>query len=749
MSSPVFKEVRYDLNSLINYIELGEIGLPDLQRPFVWKNVKVRDLFDSMYRGFPVGYVLFWQNTIADHVRSIGGEEKQKPPRLLVVDGQQRLTSVYAVVKGIPVVRENYSTEPIRIAFNPLRASFEVMDAAILRDKTYIPDISVLWSKETDIFEVVEQYFDALEGVREVTVEEKKNSRDALRRLQSLLSFPFTALELSPEVTEEEVAEVFVRINSRGTPLNQADFILTLMSVFWDQGRKELEAFSRRARDPSSGQASPYNTIFQPEPDQLLRASVGVAFKRSRLRHVYSILRGKDLETEEVSNSRRDEQFGILKKAQEKILNVQYWHDFLTCVRAAGFRNARLISSQNAVIFAYVLYQIGRIELGIEEQALRKAIAQWLFMSMLTGRYTRSGESTMEFDLALFRGVSEGEIFLGILAGVCQTTLTDDYWEITLPTQLATSSPRSPSLFAYQAGLVLLGATALYSKQSVADMIDGDVSGVRGPAERHHLFPKAHLASLGIKATREVNQIANMAFIEWGDNVKVSKTSPAEYVSVLEERFSKGEMEEMYRLHALQEGWQDLDYEQFLERRREAMAEIIREAYQKVEAGGRRVDEQPAPVVDSIQRGESDTVEFKSTLRVNLHTSKNDPRIELSALKTIAGFLNGAGGRLIIGVDDDGNALGLADDKFPNEDKMSLHLVNIVKDRLGMKALTRINHRFEEYDDGRVLIIDVEKSNAPVFVKDGSSERFYVRTGPATSEMSPSDTQAYLRERFD
>ena len=173
MSSPVFKEVRYDLNSLINYIELGEIGLPDLQRPFVWKNVKVRDLFDSMYRGFPVGYVLLWQNTIADHVRSIGGEVKQMPPRLLVVDGQQRLTSVYAVVKGLPVVRENYSKEPIRIAFNPLRASFEVMDAANIRNKTYIPDISVLWSKETDIFEVVEQYFDALEGVREVTAEEK------------------------------------------------------------------------------------------------------------------------------------------------------------------------------------------------------------------------------------------------------------------------------------------------------------------------------------------------------------------------------------------------------------------------------------------------------------------------------------------------------------------------------------------------------------------------------------------------
>ena len=168
MSETVFKEVRYDLSSLVKFIELGEIGLPDIQRPFVWKNAKVRDLFDSMYRGYPVGYLLLWQNALADGVRTIGGDPKQKPPRLLVVDGQQRLTSLYAVVKGIPVVRDNYATELIQIAFNPLLEKFEVADAAIRRDKAYIPDISRLWSEDTDIFEVVEDYLSSLETTRNV-----------------------------------------------------------------------------------------------------------------------------------------------------------------------------------------------------------------------------------------------------------------------------------------------------------------------------------------------------------------------------------------------------------------------------------------------------------------------------------------------------------------------------------------------------------------------------------------------------
>jgi uncharacterized protein with ParB-like and HNH nuclease domain len=194
----------------------------------------------------------------------VGIDPKQNPARLLIVDGQQRVTSLYAIVNDVQVIRDNYKSESIRIAFNPLSEKFEVTDSAIRRNKAYIPDISRLWSDETDIFEVVEEYLGSLESTRFVEDEDRKQIRKSISRLQSLLSYPFTALELSANISEEDVSEIFVRINSRGTPLNQADFILTLMSVFWDEGRAELERFCRAARTPALGKPSPFIHLSSP-----------------------------------------------------------------------------------------------------------------------------------------------------------------------------------------------------------------------------------------------------------------------------------------------------------------------------------------------------------------------------------------------------------------------------------------------------------------------------------------------------
>jgi hypothetical protein len=240
-------------------------------------------------------------------------------------------------------------SERIYIAFNPLEERFEVADAAIQRDKAFIPDISCVWS--TGIFKVAASYLHELRASREVSDEETEKIQNAISKLQSLLTFPFTALELAPNISEENVSDVFVRINSKGTPLNQADFILTLMSVFWDEGRAELERFCRDARKPTKGTASAFNHFIEPAPDQLLRVDVGVAFKRARLQYVYSILRGKDLETGRFSGERRVAQFDMRKKAQARTLNIQHWHDFMNCIRMAGFRSGKMISSNNNLLF--------------------------------------------------------------------------------------------------------------------------------------------------------------------------------------------------------------------------------------------------------------------------------------------------------------------------------------------------------------------------------------------------------------
>ena len=148
MSNTVFTQVGYTLGDLVSYIDMRQIGLPEIQRPFVWGNAKVRDLFDSMYRGYPVGYLLFWKNAYTDSRRMIGSNAKDGTPDLLVVDGQQRLTSLYAVINKIEVIRKNFDKEYIKIAFNPIEENFKVCDAAIDRNKSYISDISILWKRE-------------------------------------------------------------------------------------------------------------------------------------------------------------------------------------------------------------------------------------------------------------------------------------------------------------------------------------------------------------------------------------------------------------------------------------------------------------------------------------------------------------------------------------------------------------------------------------------------------------------------
>lgn len=626
---------------------------------------------------------------------------------------------------------------------------FEVTDVAIERDKSYISDISILWSKDTDLFEVVENYLVGLKGSREISSEEEKQIKKAISKLQSLVSFPFTALELSANISEENVSDVFVRINSKGTPLKQADFILTLMSVFWDEGRSQLEAFCRQARKPSMDMPSSFNHFIQPDPDQLLRVSVGLGFKRARLQYVYSLLRGKDLETGQFSDERRINQFEILRKAQERVINPQVWHEFMNCIRLAGFRSDKMISSQNNLLFSYILYLMGKTEYAVDEFRLRNVIARWFFMSSLTGRFTGSPESAMEFDLARFRDINDGNEFINILERACDMPLTEDYWRITLPNDLATSSPRSPSLFAYNAALVLLDARALFSKSKVSELLDPISQGTRGAVERHHLFPKGYLETLGITDLRETNQIANYALVEWGDNVKISKQSPSEYLPELSSRFNKSELDRMYHWHALPEYWEKMDYSEFLEQRRELIAQVILEGYQTLAAEPAKTAEcQPLSIKDIIMTGESDQVEFKSTLRINLHTRDRDPRMELAVLRTIAGFLNTNGGVLTIGVADDGSPLGIDSDGFENEDKMGLHLVNMIKDRMNPTVMAFIHLHFEDYNGCRVMVVHCSKSMKPIFVKDGNLERFYIRTGPSTTELSASQTQDYIKQRF-
>lgn len=743
----LFKEVNYNLSTLIQQIDLGIIGLPDIQRPFVWKDTKVRDLFDSMYRGYPVGYFLFWANGYQEHTKTIGEPTKQKPPQLLIVDGQQRLTSLFAVMKQRSIIRQNYETENIIISFKPLEERFEIPDAATKRSPEYIQNISELWSPDINIFSFTQQFIDKLQSTRQVNLQEINQIQESISRLKNLEHYPFSVLELSAAIDEEQVADVFVRINSQGKKLNTTDFILTLMSVFWEEGRRDLEDFCASARQPNTSEASAFNYLITPDPEQMLRVSVGFGFRRARMQYVYSILRGKDLETGEFSEDRRDQQFATLKDAQAKVLNLTNWHEFLKALHRAGYVRSDYISSQVNILYVYTMYLIGKYDFQVPAFELREIIARWFYMTSLTGRYTGSPESQMEADLADLRDLSSAKDFISLLDKTIATQFTTDFWQINLPNDLATSSSRSPSLFAYYAALQVLDAKGLFSQLKVSDLLHAGLKSNKSALEKHHLFPKNYLVSLGFDDQRLRNQIANFALVEWSDNIKISDSSPSEYMKFMKDRFDHQELRDMYYYHALPDDWQHMPYEEFLQVRRQKIADIIQAGYNKLSSLDSE-NETTTPIDQLIQEGESENIEFKSTLRTNLYTNHKDPKIELAFLKTIAAFLNTHGGILIVGINDAGEPLGLDADGFDNQDKFYLHAINLIRNRIGTENALYIHASFEVFQGKPIFLVSCKPALKPVYVIDQAQEKFFARTGNSTTELVGRSLEDYINLRF-
>ncbi|MFH1914885.1 MAG: DUF262 domain-containing protein [Pseudomonadota bacterium] len=584
MSQTLFAKMDTTAEYLVSAVDQGDIGLPDIQRPFVWSASSVRDLFDSMFKGYPVGYLMLWDNPNESSSRQIGtAGHGQDSPTTLIIDGQQRLTSLYAVMKGKPVLDKNFHERFIVIGFNPLKGKFEVTSSAIKRSSEWLPDLSAIFKQGTDSYSLVTNFLERLRSSREVSGEEQSVIAKNIQRLLELKNYPFSALKIGLQTDEEQVADIFVRVNSKGQNLKQADFILTLLSVFWEEGRQELEAFCRDSRmppTPGSG-ASPFNRHIKPDPDQLLRVAIAVGLRRARLKYAYQFLRGKDVESGEFVPEVREANLKRLASAQQKMLSLTNWHQFLKCLTWAGFRSGKQISSDVALLYSYAFYLIGKTEYGLDYSVLRQLIGRYFFMITLTSRYTGSFESAMDEDMARLRGIHSGEEFAQVMQGIIDTNLTDDFWKITLPGNLETSSSSSAYLNAYHAAQNILGAKVLFSDVKIHELLDPEIAAPKSALEIHHLFPKAYLKSNRITETRIINQIANYALVEWEDNIDISDSAPSEYIVRYEDRYHV-DLESRYKEHALPAKWYEMSYDDFLQERRKLMAEVICQGFSKL-----------------------------------------------------------------------------------------------------------------------------------------------------------------------
>jgi len=539
------------------------------------------------------------------------------------------------------------------------------------------------------------------------------------------------------------------------------------MSVFWDEGRRALEAWSRDVRTPGT---PAWNPFFSPEPDHLLRVAIALGFKRGPLEDAYGVLRGRDRKTGKVSAEARETQFARLADAQARTLDTGVWKEFLQSLIRAGHRSSATISSNLAIVYSYAFYVIGKHDYGVPLKQLRDVIARWFFMTTLTGRYSFSPESRAGSDLAALPAETTPDAFVAHLGAVIDQQLTNDFWEIRLPGDLATSASRSPTLFAYLAALNILDAQVLFSKMRCSELLDPVLAGGKPKLQRHHLFPKKYLEGIGITDVKQVNQIANLALLEWHDNLAIAANDPTEYWPAYLDamrtsvngmpQFSDGEIERMLNHHALPQDWPALDYEDFLAQRRRLMAKVIREAFTRLSEGAPDAPHETWPPSEAaiehlLREGESARVEMKSSLRADTLDRGVPPKVlEKVVARTVAGFLNSHGGILVIGVDDFGRPLGLERDirtlQRKDTDGFQQALVQVLVSYLGADIAAAVRFHMAKIgtEAADVALIDCPPHAHPVVLQDGNDKELHVRTGNTTRLMDIQEAIGYIAQHW-
>lgn len=590
MGKELFDNIPSKVADLLSDVKNGRIGLPDLQRPFVWKDNKVRELLDSMMKGYPIGYIMLWsspdnyENT--DH---IGKNEKTfKRPEDLVIDGQQRLTALLAAIYGVTIKDKNYNERTIKISFNPLTREFAVWTQAYERNPEWISEISRVFAadQEHNVSKFRKAFIKSANESREknnenlLTEDEEDLIEKNINDLLNLGIYSLPTLKINSKADEQDVADIFVRVNSGGQTLTEKNFIETLIAVYDNDVHNKINQFCAASRVPAD--KTSYNQILFVDPSHLIRMSVGVGFRRARLRYAYMLLRGKNLKTGEITQTVREDNLRIFKNSLDIVTSLNNWHSFMNLFVSAGYLKSSFVASSNAVVFSYVLYLIGKYDYKVSSVDLQRIICKWIFMSTITGFYTGSTETEVEKQFADLRDVHNANEFVAYLDSVIKNRFTDDYFTYSLPSELNSSSATSPAWYGYIAALNVLGTPMLFSNVPLSQYFVTGANGGKNSIDKHHIFPKHYLEQIGYNNDRDRNQIANFTYLDYTTNIDISDAPPTEYVARYKDKIG----EDAYKLacaqNALPENFELLPYPDFLAQRRILMAKIVKSAYEKL-----------------------------------------------------------------------------------------------------------------------------------------------------------------------
>jgi hypothetical protein len=537
MQSEKYSVTQLTVSNILGMIESKNIAIPEIQRPFVWKRSQVRDLIDSLYNGYPTGYLIIWQNP---NVKLKDGRDSNG--KKILIDGQQRVTALMAAILGQKVIDAEYKETVIKIAFNPLEESedeqFAVQDSSHLKSKKWIPDISFIFKNDFDIVEFTQDYCEKNPEIG------TKEIGKILTRLKSIANRMVGVLELAHHIDINEVTEIFVRINSAGKRLNESDFAMSKIAADEKFGgnmlRKAIDYFCHLAVEPGyynyistndkefmQSEYAPMvkwlkddkESIYDPDYGDMLRVSFMHVFGRGKLADLVSLLSGRNFETRIFEEEIADQSFKSLRLGVINFMNEYNFSQFVLAIKAAGFVSSRLINSQMTLDFAYNLYLMLSNSNGIPKNEVKHYVQKWYVLSTLTSRYITSPESVMDRDIRNIHAKG----FLPFFKETEDAVLSDTFWSVGLVQSLETSAINSPYFNTFLAAQVHAGDRALFASSiKVENLITimGDV---------HHIFPKEYLKANNITDRSKYNQVANYVFLDPQLNISIGKKAPDEY----------------------------------------------------------------------------------------------------------------------------------------------------------------------------------------------------------------------------
>ena len=518
----------------------------------------------------------------------------------IVIDGQQRITALTAAITGQEVVNQEYKKIPIKISFNPFDEKFEVCNPALEKDSKYINDISEVFKPDFNCFNFAIQYGNQNDS-------NPSDINNTLVKLKGILGNSIGVIELNQELDIETVTDIFIRINSKGTVLSQADFAMSKISSNEKYGgdiiRKTIDYFCHlnqrpmdletiKSNDQEFAKLDEFNKIqwitdntddiYSPTYTDILRVAFTSQFHRGKLSDLVNLLSGRNFETRDYEEEIAEKSYDRLHDGVLKFINKTNYDRYMMILKSAGIIDASLIRSDNALNFAYALFILLR-DKGVHPNTIETVVRKWLVLSILTGRYSGSPESMFDYDIKRFNANDPEEYLKSVELG----QLSDAYWEHILPERLNTSVASSPYFKLYLMAQVHSGDKGFLSSQITVGAL------ISNRGDIHHLFPKKYLQRNGHNSRSEYNQIANYAITQSEINIQIKDDAPNTYMTKILEQIeskksviggilTKEQLNESFKQNCIPDEFVNYDvnnYYEFLAKRRYLMSQKIRDYY--------------------------------------------------------------------------------------------------------------------------------------------------------------------------